>query len=241
MPKKQNGTRYRRRDFLKKVAATGALATTSGGFPAVAKAAKASRAQGAPRVIAPQASAYPVNYPRTFTGPHLKMIAFPLGGIGTGTISLGGRGQLRDWEIFNRPDKGNTPDYAFAAVWAQAEGGKPVTRVLESRIEPPYEGRSGLGANNVPGLPRLDSATFTGAYPFARLEFQDAKLPLSVRLEAFNPLFPWMSKRQGCPSPFCATRSRILSRFRSGRVWRGACKTPWAKKGNRRPFAKKSE
>ena len=35
------------------------------------------------------------------------MIAFPLGGIGTGTISLGGRGNLRDWEIFNRPDKGN--------------------------------------------------------------------------------------------------------------------------------------
>src|SRR5690242_12653146 len=32
-------------------------------------------------------------------------VAFPLGGIGTGTISLGGRGELRDWEIFNRPAK----------------------------------------------------------------------------------------------------------------------------------------
>jgi non-lysosomal glucosylceramidase len=127
------------------------------------------------------------------------MIAFPLGGIGTGTISLGGRGQLRDWEIFNRPDKGNSPDYAFAAVWAQAEGGKPAAQVLESRIEPPYEGSSGLGANNVPGLPRLDSATFTGAYPFARLEFQDARLPLSVRLEAFNPLVPLDVEASGLP------------------------------------------
>lgn len=30
---------------------------------------------------------------------HLTRIALPLGGIGTGTVSLGGRGDLRDWEI----------------------------------------------------------------------------------------------------------------------------------------------
>ena len=33
---------------------------------------------------------------------HLLNIALPLGGIGTGTVSLGGRGELRDWEI-SRP------------------------------------------------------------------------------------------------------------------------------------------
>jgi uncharacterized protein (DUF608 family) len=37
-----------------------------------------------------------------YTGDRLREIAFPLGGIGTGTISLGGRGQLRDFEIANR-------------------------------------------------------------------------------------------------------------------------------------------
>jgi uncharacterized protein (DUF608 family) len=41
------------------------------------------------------------------------MLAFPLGGIGTGSISLGGRGQLRDWEIYNRPDKGRAPQMCF--------------------------------------------------------------------------------------------------------------------------------
>jgi hypothetical protein len=41
---------------------------------------------------------------RSFTGAQLGEIAFPLGGIGTGTVSLGGRGDLRDWEIFNRPN-----------------------------------------------------------------------------------------------------------------------------------------
>ena len=30
-------------------------------------------------------------------------LTFPLGGIGTGTVSLGARGNFRDWEIFNRP------------------------------------------------------------------------------------------------------------------------------------------
>lgn len=36
---------------------------------------------------------------------HLYRIALPLGGIGTGTVSLGGRGELRDWEIMNLPSR----------------------------------------------------------------------------------------------------------------------------------------
>jgi uncharacterized protein (DUF608 family) len=119
------------------------------------------------------------------------MIAFPLGGIGTGTISLGGRGQLRDWEIFNRPDKGKELSYAFPAIWAKVGEQEPVVRVLESRLQPPYEmNSSGLGSDNAPGLPRLAAATFTGAYPFARIAFSDPKLPVEVSLEAFNPLVP---------------------------------------------------
>ena len=53
---------------------------------------------------------------RTFRGRHLREIAFPLGGIGTGCISLGGRGELRDWEIFNRPNKGFAPEFTFATL-----------------------------------------------------------------------------------------------------------------------------
>ena len=43
---------------------------------------------------------------KTYDSDHLNRIALPLGGIGTGTVSLGGRGDLRDWEIVNRPAKG---------------------------------------------------------------------------------------------------------------------------------------
>ena len=60
-------------------------------------------------------------------------VAFPLGGVCASSISLGGRGQLRDWEIFNRPDKGNAPSYAFPAIWAQTGAGKPVARLVAVR------------------------------------------------------------------------------------------------------------
>lgn len=91
------------------------------------------------------------------------MIAFPLGGVAADSVCLGGRGQLRDWEIFNRPNQGYCPRYAFASIWAQMGTSEPVARILESRILPPFEGPSGLGADNIPGMSRLEAATFTGA------------------------------------------------------------------------------
>ena len=167
-----------RRTFIGELAGAATLAPTAG-----------QPASGQPAAVREPAGR--ISYPRRFTGRQLRMIAFPLGGIGTGTISLGGRGQLRDWEIFNRPDKGNTPTYCFFAIWAQSGAAAPVARVLESRIQPPYETTPrGLGLVNAPGLPRLRNAVFEGDYPFARIAFSDDKLPVGVRLEAFNPLVP---------------------------------------------------
>jgi uncharacterized protein (DUF608 family) len=127
---------------------------------------------------------------RTFTGQHLSEIAFPLGGIGTGTVSLGGRGDLRDWEIFNRPNKGKSLPFTFAALWARAASAKPTVRVIESAPLPPYRGSFGYSRERAQGLPHFRGARFTGTYPFARIEFQDPSLPVTVSLEAFNPLIP---------------------------------------------------
>src|SRR5437588_7495045 len=92
---------------------------------------------------------------RCFTGDSLREIAFPLGGIGTGTVSLGGRGQLRDWELFNRPGKGKDLPYTFFALWARRGEAAPVARVLERRFLPPYGGGFGIPTRLAPGLPRL--------------------------------------------------------------------------------------
>jgi non-lysosomal glucosylceramidase len=134
-----------------------------------------------------------------FTGEQLREIAFPLGGIGTGTVSLGGRGQLCDWEVFNRPGKGRDLPYTFFAVWVRQGSRPPVARVLERRLLPPFRGSSGLPTARVSGLPRLEEAVFTGHYPSAQVRFQDARLPVEVTLGAFNPMIPLDADDSGLP------------------------------------------
>jgi len=136
---------------------------------------------------------------RHYTGRSLREVAFPLGGIGTGTVSLGGRGQLRDWEIFNRPAKGRDLPLCFFAVWARPEGGEPVARVLERRLLPPFVADRGLSPWAVAALPRLEEATFVGTYPTASVRFHDRVLPVAVELEAFTPFAPPDARVSGLP------------------------------------------
>jgi len=182
-----------RRGFLKTVALAG--------VPVGAAAQNAAqKPPAAPRPVAPVTlPRSSMRYPRVYTGRQLAMLAYPLGGVGAGSISLGGRGQLRDWEIFNRPDKGRSPEYAFASVWARAGSRKPVAHVLESRIMPPYEGPDGLGSRNAPGLSRLEGATFTGEFPLAQIAFHDSRLPVSITLDAFSPFIPLEADDSGLP------------------------------------------
>lgn len=136
---------------------------------------------------------------RTFEGEALSEIAFPLGGIGTGTISLGGRGQLRDWEIFNRPGKGFSLPYSFFAIKVKEKGKVPIARVLESRLLPPYTSAHGLCLSALSGLPRIPSARFTGSYPFAYIDFCEPELPIKIELKAFNPFIPLNDLDSGLP------------------------------------------
>ena len=91
-------------------------------------------------------------------------LTFPLGGIGTGNVSLGSRGNLRDWEIFNRSQKGNAlPNTFFAIRTQEAESDEaPILRVLEGRIPPPNNKSHGYHPAQNGGRPRLAENTFTG-------------------------------------------------------------------------------
>ncbi|HET6217163.1 MAG TPA: GH116 family glycosyl-hydrolase, partial [Acidobacteriaceae bacterium] len=180
-----------RRSFLKQAAGAFGASTQLGHLPQL-NTSDAYDKEG----VKPAAD---VSYPRRFTGRQLKMISFPLGGVAAGSLGLGGRGQLRDWEIFNRPDMGFSPPYAMPAIWIQAGTAKPIARVLEARILPPYEGQDGLGSNNAPGLSRMQTATFIGAYPLANIQFEDRDLPVQVELEAFSPFIPHEPDDSGLP------------------------------------------
>ncbi len=130
---------------------------------------------------------------------HLGRIALPLGGIGTGTVALGGRGDLRDWEVGNRPAKGFKPNNTFFAIYAKPAGGTAVTRALEGVIDPrDYEGAFGSAIPNH-SLPRFRKATFEAAYPFGQVLLTDPDVPVSVRLQAFNPFIPADADRSGIP------------------------------------------
>ncbi len=137
---------------------------------------------------------------RRYDQDHLARIALPLGGIGTGTVSLGGRGDLRDWEVVNRPAKGFAPGRAFFALYARPQGGAAVTRCLEGPVEPAaYEGGFGSPARNH-GLPRFRQCGFGAAYPLGQVVLSDPDVPVTVRLQAFNPLIPADADRSGIPA-----------------------------------------
>src|SRR5581483_11293292 len=182
-----------RRGFIKTVAA--GIASQSVPGPAAA----APQSSPAPQENQAAEPAKPIAYPRVYSGRQLALLAFPLGGIGTGSISLGGRGQLRDWEIYNRPDKGRSPEYAFASVWLKSGDSKPITHVLEAQLAPPYASASGLGPANAPGLSRLQEAVFTGEFPMAHIDFRDSRLPVRISLDAFSPFIPVDPESSGLP------------------------------------------
>src|SRR5690348_5620355 len=124
--------------------------------------------------------------PGAWLGADATPAAFPLGGIGTGTISLGVRGNLRDFEIWNEPRKGLVLPYTHFTLWSQAGDGPSVVRVLEGRITPPYSRSHGIHPNLGGGLPRFAESRFRGRYPTAELELRDPEVPIEANLLAFT-------------------------------------------------------
>lgn len=133
----------------------------------------------------------------------LRRIALPLGGMGTGTVSLGGRGDLRDWELMNHPSKGYVPHFGrgpapFFAIWVK-DGKNRVARTLEGPIDTEgYEASHGSRVANH-GLPRFRRCEFATGYPFGQVALQDKDVPVRVRIEAFNPLIPGDADSSGIP------------------------------------------
>jgi uncharacterized protein (DUF608 family) len=128
--------------------------------------------------------AYPLVPPRVYRGRNLEAVAMPLGGIGTGSVWLDGRGRLAVWQIFNNLSEPAIPD-SFFAVSARREGGPAVTRVLQTTAEGP--------------LAAVRSLDYEGGYPIARLTYRDPALPVQVVLEAMNPLVPLDAANSSIP------------------------------------------
>ena len=140
-----------------------------------------------------------------------KNIAFPLGGIGTGSISLTGNGELNDWEIFNRPNKNTRNEFSHFSVKAKYNG-KQVVKILHGDTNENYIGthidriHTGFGfgprVNSLAGFPHFKDSVFDGTFPIANLTLKDKDFPAIMRLTAFNPFIPHDSFNSSLPAAF---------------------------------------
>ena len=144
-----------------------------------------------------------------YKNEYLNEISFPLGGIGTGSIGLSGNGQLVDWEIFNRPNKGGDNGCSHIAVKLY-DGSKVITKILNSDVqkdltgkyEQKYYGGFGYGpaSRSMCAYPHFKNCEFNGEFPVAELKFTDDDFPGAVILRAFNPFIPLDSENSSIPA-----------------------------------------
>ncbi len=138
----------------------------------------------------------------------LKHIGMPIGGIGCGTVYLGGDGKLWCWDIFNQPHEGCVPKQAASLE-------EPGQRVKENHganyIEPtddqssPWRFEQGF-VLNVDGrsypLDRqgFSDITFKGQYPIADITYRSPTCPVEVDLEAMTPFIPLKTELSSYPA-----------------------------------------
>lgn len=118
-------------------------------------------------------------------------VRFLLGGIGTGNFSVNSRGKFLDWEIFNWPSKNTKFPLSFFAIRTEnKELERPISKILESRMVPPYTSSHGYLQAELVNLPRMEDSELICEYPFARVNFKDSELPVKVSMEAYTPFIP---------------------------------------------------
>ena len=136
-------------------------------------------------------------YNAAYSNERSALVAFPLGGIGTGMFTLEGAGALSRFSLRHAPDTGHEPA-VFSAVCVKTREGN-IARVLEGQV--PAWKVMGIRSTNAPGsgvgltgkthgLPRFANSSFHSEFPFAKLELTDEKLPIDVAITAWSPFIP---------------------------------------------------
>ncbi len=134
---------------------------------------------------------------KRYKGEALREISLPIGGIGTGFFSIGGRGNFVDWQLMSRPNRGWKPPYSHLLIRTK-QGDKTQLRVLEG----PLADGGGVDFGNpeiLAGIPRFQRAEFEATYPFGRVKLFDDSMPVDVDFEVFNPLIARDSEASGLP------------------------------------------
>ena len=121
---------------------------------------------------------------RVYEGEHLEAINFIVGGIGAGGIQFNGKAEPAIWQIACNYKEEKVAD-SFLAIRAQAEGGQPIVRALQTEAVGPFAA--------------MPSLKFEGEYPLGKYRFDESALPVEVELEVFNPFIPMDLKNSAIP------------------------------------------
>ena len=141
-------------------------------------------------------STHPFN--GTYTGPNNDRIAYPLGGTGSGMLTLGGTGALTHISVRNNPGFFNEPQI-FAAVYIKGKGAK----VLEGpapnwkKFGQPDNARGGEGKDW--GLARFKTAIFASRFPFGTVTITDKDEPVKATITGWSPFIPTDADNSGLP------------------------------------------
>lgn len=184
-------TEIARRAFLKRVLAAGAAGTLLSRFGSAEIEALYAAGKGLDAAAVGKAleewtrQLWELGATHVYREAALEHIAFPLGGIGAGQVYLTGRGRLTSWQVQNnfRHDL-NVPGARFA-VRAVPAGGIASTRWLHEDPDDPNAVRA------------IEAEC---EYPFCRLRYLDAALPITVQLDAWSPFEPLNAKDSGLPA-----------------------------------------
>ena len=127
-----------------------------------------------------------------YSGKDLETIGMPVGGVCAGQLYLAGDGRLVHWDLFNEPN--------FTGYGANNyEVGKRPAQGLEQgfAIRVDAGGKSLVRRLDCEGFPGV---RFCGEYPIGFVEYADAEVPVSVKLEAFSPFIPLNAADSGLPA-----------------------------------------
>jgi non-lysosomal glucosylceramidase len=131
----------------------------------------------------------------------------PLGGLGTGYVSLGLDGNLQEWTIFNNLFN---PEYGLKTEYAGTWVGIP------RRLETPFLGvaidgnTSLLSLQKLPGLGSAKQIHYWGHYPIADLQYE-LEAPLDVSLCAYSPFVLGDPRDSNIPAAIFAVTVRNRS------------------------------
>ena len=193
----ENG--IQRRDFLKAMGlATGGLLI---GFPSFGmNNSNPTYTIPIDKGLSPEwyKSLYERGQAEVYKGKELAYIGMPIGGIGTGTVYLGGDGKLWLWDIFNKNKEGIV-DKTYKD-WQGKKEIKPRDGAnFIFPVAPEYPFEQGFGIKIIQkesiwkknlDFTGFEDISFKGQYPVAEINYRDAKLPVTIDLQSFSPFVP---------------------------------------------------